>query len=171
MDSLKVLIFVVMVVVMACAPKTEFEIKEPKKLPMSEQAKEIVKMPEYLETSEDGLIAPIGKGMEAPFNGILMSEDEAFLTADLRIEYEDLYRSTSAHIKYLLILIESQERELIRGDQLILHKQALIDRKNLTWWERNKVGMSISIGIVVGAALVLATGGVWALIEEGNKNE
>jgi len=156
---------VCLLLVVGCTKDTKPEIKYPERLPITEQAKELSALPDYQEPSSEGQAVAVAEGEPAPIDGILLDETKAGLVAELRISYDELYRMSDAQIRYLLAVIEIQEKELYRGDQIIDWKEAQLQEIRDSWWERNKLGVGLTLGIVGGIVVSLATGKVWSRIE------
>lgn len=151
-----------------CAREAKPKVEYPSRLPIFEQAQGLTVMPEYLLADNEGGIVGVSKGDVAEFDGLLFSEEKALAVGELRIAYDEVYRLAITDRKYFLSVIEIQERELYRGDQVIQEKENQLKKIRDSWWERNKVSVGITIGIISGVALSLATGKVWSMIEEKN---
>lgn len=150
------LFFLMLVLCVGCAKKETAEVKYPDRLPLTEQATELTTLPKYKGPSE-GKSKAISEGEEAPFDGVILDETKGFGAAELRISYDELYSVAQANNKFLLTVIEIQGRELYRADEVVKRKDEELDRLRNSWWQRNKVWIGIGAGILVGAAICLAT--------------
>jgi hypothetical protein len=103
---------------------------------------------------------------QAPFAGILLTEDKAMSAAQLRIAYDEIYQLAIADRKFALNIIQVQERQLYRADAIIDQKEAELRAIRDDWWEKNKLQVGIGVGLLLGVGLSLLTGKVWAEIEE-----
>jgi hypothetical protein len=99
-------------------------------------------------------------------DGILLDEEKAIAAANLRIAYDEVYRLAESNHKYMVSVIQIQEQELQRGDEMLKQKNAELRRLRDSWWQRNKLSVGISIGLVVGVGVALGAGAVWAEVEE-----
>lgn len=156
---------------LGCSKETKPEIKYPERLPITEQAKELTELPEYQAPTEGGQTAGVSEGDTVKFDGILITEDKAMAGARLRISYDEVYRLAGSDRKYLLSVLEIQEKGLYRGDQIIDQKEAQLQKIRDSWWQRNKLGVGIGTGLILGIVVSVVTGKVWAEIEEGQQLE
>jgi len=149
--------FLILLLCIGCSKKETTEIKYPERLPLTEQSKELTVLPEYQAPTSDGQVRSISEGEVAAFAGVLLDEEKAMATAHLRIAYDELYALSVANNKFFLTVIEIQGRELYRADRVLLYKDNVIDRLRNSWWQRNKVWIGITVGIIGGVAICLAT--------------
>lgn len=163
------LILLTVLVCVGCggAPKTE--VSETSELPILKQSTELTTLPEHKGPIETGEVVAVEEGEEVPFSGILLTEDKAMAAAELRIAYDEVYRLAVTDRKYMLTVITILEDGVQRADKIIVQKNEKIDELQNDWWQRNKLQVGLGIGIVVGVGLSLATGFVWAEIEEDKK--
>jgi len=159
-------LMVAMFLMIGCTKDSKPEIVYPDRLPISEQAKELTALPSYSNPESKGLAAPLSKDEVAPFDGVILDEEKAMAVMDLRAAYDEVYSLASSDRKYLLSVIEIQERELHRGDQVIRQREEQLWEIQNSWWERNKITASVMLGLVLGVGLAVATGKVWALVDE-----
>jgi len=157
------------ILAVGCTKEAKPEIKYPDRLPITEQAKELTELPAYQAPTEGGQTAGLSLNDPAPFDGVLLSEDLALKAGELRINYDEVYRLAIADRKYMLTVIEIQEKELYRADQIIDYKEKQLREIRDDWWQRNKLAVGIGIGVAIGAGIVLGTGAVWAKIEEDQR--
>lgn len=138
----------------------------PDHLPITEQAKELTKLPAYRAPLKEGEVLPIGVGEQSPVNGVVMTEDKAFAAAELRVAYDEIYGLANSNTKYLTSIVMIQEKELYRADSVIAAREKELDEIRNSWWDRNKVWVGIGIGIVGGVGLSLGAATAWAEIDE-----
>lgn len=151
-------IFLLMLLLcVGCAKRETTEVKYPDRLPLTEQSKELTMLPEYQAPTSEGKTAPLAEGEEAPFDGVLLDETKGFAAANLRIAYDELHSTALANNKYFLTVIEIQGRELYRADEVVKRKDIELDKLRNSWWQRNKVWVGISLGLIGGVAICLAT--------------
>lgn len=129
----------------------------PERLPITEQAKEITKLPPYNGPVSEGQTVELEQDEGAPFSGILLSEEKAFAVANLRINYDETYRLASSNHRYMLALVTIQEKELYRADRIVAQKNLEIKKLRDSWWQRNKLWVGISGGLFAGILVCLAT--------------
>ena len=116
-------LLLILVILAGCSKGTMPEIKYPERLPITEQAKELTNLPVY-QAPIEGKVVGLQLSDPAPFSGVLLTEDKAMAAAHLRINYDEVYRLAIADRKYMLTVIEIQEKELYRADQIIDYKEA-----------------------------------------------
>ena len=165
MFDLRIIIIFSMTFCLGCNKEQMPQVVYPERLPITEQAKEFSKMPVYQPPIE-GKVIGLQLDDPAPFDGVLLSDTKAEAAAKLRINYDEMYQLALVDRKFLVTVIEIQEKELYRADQIIDYKERQLIKLRDSWWERNKLPIGIAIGVVVGAGLTLATGKIWSLIEE-----
>lgn len=156
----------VLVFLAGCTKQAKPEVKVPERLPITEQAKELTELPPYQPPTEGGQTAGLQLEDPAPFDGVLLSEDLALKAAELRINYDEVYRLAIADRKYMLAIIEIQEGLLYKADQTIDYKEKQLKDIRDDWWQKNKLQVGIVTGVLLGVGLTLATGAIWAKIEE-----
>jgi len=149
--------FLMLLLCVGCAKKENVQIEYPERLPLTEQSKELTMLPEYQAPTEEGQTAPVNEGDPAPFDGVLLDETKGFAAANLRIAYDELHSTALANNKFFLTVIEIQGRELHRADEVILRKDQEIDKLRNSWWQRNKVWVGVSLGLIGGIVVCLAT--------------
>lgn len=158
-------VFIIALFLVACSKESKPEVAYPKHLPVTEKVEGISKVPEY-QPPTDGKVVAISKGDVSEMDGICLDEKKAFASADLRTNYDEVYQLYLTDRKLFLFVVQTQEQQLFRGDQIIAQKEADLKKIRDSWWQRNKLSIGIGIGVVVGAAVVLAGGRIWAYIEE-----
>lgn len=136
----------------------------PEKLPIKDQAAELSKLPEYQEPTS-GEVAEVSKDEAAPFDGLLLDETKAFAVDDLRTSYDEVYRLSEVNRRYLLSVIEIQEQELYRADNIIDQKETALKKIRDSWWARHKLSVGIVAGVLVGASFTIGAGAVWAKVD------
>jgi hypothetical protein len=162
----RVLVLVLCAGLCACAKKETVEVKDPSHLPITEQAKELTTLPLYQKPTETGTVQGVSKGDVVPFDGILLSEDKAMSAANLRISYDELYRLAESDRKYLMTVVEIQEKTLQLGDQRIRRLEGELSEIRNSWWNNNKMEVGIVVGVVLGIAVTAGTGAIWVKIKE-----
>lgn len=160
-------LFMCVLMVGACSKEVP-PTKYPERLPIKEQAEEITKAPAYVPPKKGEQITPIEKGEVAAFDGLLIDEEAALGVAKLRIAYDEVYQLNLANNKYTLFVIGVQEQELYRADQILDQKEAVIKKIRDSWWQRNKFTIGVVTGVVLGVGLSVATGIIWAKIDNRN---
>jgi hypothetical protein len=156
-----------MILSVGCTKEAKPAPEYPERLPITEQAKELTELPAYQPPTDGGQTAGLSLDDPAPFDGVLLSEDLALKAGELRINYDEVYRLALADRKYMLSVIEIQEKQLYRADAIIDQKEAQLREIRDDWWQKNKLQVGIVVGLVAGVGLSLATGAIWAKIEEG----
>lgn len=154
--------------VCSCAVKKE-TVREPRHLPITDQAKGLTTLPEYQGPIATGQTQGVAKGDEVPFDGIVLTEDKAMAAANLRISYDELYRLAESDRKYLLTVVEIQEGTLQLGDKRIEKLEGELAEIRNSWWENNKMEVGIAVGIVVGVAVTAGAGVIWAESQGASK--
>jgi hypothetical protein len=154
----------VYVVFFAACSKQIPEPVYPEKLPIKEQAAELSKLPEY-QAPTVGEVVDLSKDEAAPFDGLLLDETKAFAVDDLRTSYDEVYRLSEVNRRYLLSVIEIQEQELYRADNIIDQKEAALKKIRDSWWARHKLSVGIVAGVLVGASFAIGAGAVWAKVD------
>lgn len=153
-------------VICSCAEKQKTTPEYPEKLPITEQAKELTKLPEYVAPIKSGGAVPISKNEASPIDGIVITEEQATATAELRVAYDEIYGLAGSNTKYLTSLVTIQEKELFRAESMIKSKEEQLKEIRDSWWERNKAWVGLGAGLIVGAGACLLTGKVWSEIEK-----
>jgi len=161
-------LIIVLVILTGCAKNKQAEIEYPKRLPITETIKEQTKLPNYVPPSS-GKIVSVEEGDPAPFPGVLLDESRAQGAGELRIAYDALYGLSVANQKFGVVVVEIQEKQLYRADLIVEKKDEQLDKATNSWWARNKGPVGLAIGIVVGVAITVAAGRIWAAIEEEQK--
>lgn len=160
-------VFTFVFIFCSCASKHIPEPTTPEIQTVPEQAEELSMLPEYVPPSGAGEIAEISKGETSPVDGVVLDEEAATKVAELRIAYDEVYRLAESDRKFLMNVVYIQDDEIRKADRTIEKKNDKIDELTNSWWARNKFSVGTSIGIVLGIALTIATGKIWAEVERG----
>lgn len=130
------------------------QVAQVKRKPIYESAKDLMALPKKLEKQQypKGTIVPIEKGQQAPFPGILLTEERAKPLAQLRIEYDHLYSIADINRRFVEVVLKTADKQLEDADKTI---KQLRDSQNL-WWSKNKVYVAVAVTFV----LTLGLGGV-----------
>ena len=165
MQKISILVICILMIISACSESIPSP-KYPDKLPITEQAENLVKPPPYMPPQKAELVEPINLGESAPFSGLILDEMAALRVAQLRIAYDEVYQLNLAHNKYMLFVIGVQEQELYRADQIIDQKEATIRKIRDSWWQQNKLIVGTVMGVVLGIGISITTGIVWSKIDD-----
>lgn len=165
---MKKIITICTMMLFGCSAVKAPEIQYPDRLPITEQAKELTLLPVYQPPIE-GRAKALQLDDPAPFDGILFGEEKAFAAAKLRVSYDKIFQLALVDRRYLISIVEIQEKELYRADQIIDYKESQLKKIRDSWWARNKLSMGIALGLCIGAALAFGAGKVWAAIEEDHE--
>lgn len=140
--------------VWACAPQVA---DTPARQPIFQRAEELAKLPTRIPKPEKatGTVLPMRKGDQAPFDGIIFTEERAKRAAELRIGYDELYDIASINGRFIGVALRAADAQLAAADKEVAKLRA--DRNS--WWNRNK----LVVGLVLGTLLTLGIGGfaVW----------
>lgn len=132
-----------------------------KRKPIYENAKDLMALPKKMESEpkKPGTIVPIEKNQQAPFAGILMTEERAKQIAKLRLAYDHLYSLADINRRFFETVLKTADKQLGDADREIVRLRKIND----SWWARNKLW----VGIVMGTVLTLGLGGltVWGATE------
>jgi len=137
----------------ACAPAAQVA----KRQPIFQKAEELSKLPARVPkpAKKTGTIVALNKGDQAPFGGIILTEERAKGAAKLRIAYDELYDIAAINRRFTGVALRAADAQLAAADKEL----AQLKQARNSWWARNKV----LIGVITGAILGLAFGGlaVW----------
>ncbi len=137
----------------------------PERLPVAEQVKEVAEVPEYVPPTEGGQVEGISEGEEAPFDGVVITEDKAVGAAQLRIAYDEVYRLLLSDHSMMLAVVTIQEQELYRADAALKAERSAHNRLKNSWWHRHKLAIGITTGLIVGVGLSLGAGKIWSRMD------